>query len=79
MNSECKAGPTGENSRRKFFEKIGALAAASGVAANARAPSSRLRRGRRAGKRGAGAVSIMPSRSQVPSQTADADGSVRQI
>jgi hypothetical protein len=37
MNSASKPNPTGENSRRNFLEKIGALAAASGVAANASA------------------------------------------
>ena len=37
MNLERKPGPTGENSRRSFLEKIGALAAASGVAASANA------------------------------------------
>ena len=35
MNSESKPDTAGENSRRGFFQKIGTLAAASGVAANA--------------------------------------------
>jgi len=35
MNSESKLGPAGENSRRDFFQRIGTLAAASGLAANA--------------------------------------------
>jgi hypothetical protein len=34
MNSDSKPNPAGENSRRKFLEKIGALAAASGVVAS---------------------------------------------
>ena len=34
MNSESKHCPRGENSRRDFFHQVGALAAASGVAAN---------------------------------------------
>jgi hypothetical protein len=37
MSSESKPGPAGENSRRDFFQKIGTLAAASSVAANASA------------------------------------------
>jgi hypothetical protein len=43
MNSDSK--PTGENSRRSFLEKIGALAAASGVAANASAQQAPPRGG----------------------------------
>jgi hypothetical protein len=35
MNSDSKSGPTGENSRREFLQKVGTLAAASGLAANA--------------------------------------------
>jgi len=37
MNSEFKPDPAGENSRRDFIQKIGAVAAASSVAANASA------------------------------------------
>jgi hypothetical protein len=37
MSSESKPNPAGENSRRNFLGKIGALAAASSVAANASA------------------------------------------
>ena len=33
MNSESKPSPAGENSRRKFFQEIGTLAAASSVVA----------------------------------------------
>jgi hypothetical protein len=37
MNSGSKPGPAGESPRRDFFQKIGRLAAASSVAANASA------------------------------------------
>ena len=37
MKSEPEPNPAGENSRRQFFQKIGALAAASGVVANVNA------------------------------------------
>lgn len=37
MNSNAKPGPAGESSRRSFIQKIGTLAAASTVAANASA------------------------------------------
>jgi hypothetical protein len=37
MNSESKQDPTGENSRRGFLQKIGAVAAVSSVAADANA------------------------------------------
>jgi hypothetical protein len=37
MSSECKPNPAGENSRREFFQKIGALAAASSLVATANA------------------------------------------
>ena len=41
MNSESKHCPRDENSRRDFFHQVGALAAASSVAAKMRARSSR--------------------------------------
>lgn len=37
MNSKSELNPAGENSRRDFFQKIGTMAAASGLAANASA------------------------------------------
>jgi hypothetical protein len=40
MNSESKAILSGENSRRGFLQKIGVLAAASGLAARAEPPQS---------------------------------------
>ena len=39
MNSESKPNPTDQNSRRDFLRKIGAMAAATPLAANAAAPS----------------------------------------
>jgi hypothetical protein len=35
MSAESKRGPTGKKSRRSFIQKIGTMAAASGIAANA--------------------------------------------
>jgi len=40
MKSDSKPGPAGENSRREFFQKVGTLAAASTMMANAQQPAA---------------------------------------
>jgi len=60
MNSQSKPSPAGENSRRDFFQKIGTLAAASSVVANASAQQQPVPGAAAQGRGGRGRGNVRP-------------------